>query len=88
MAKKNQESVYSIDENGLEVMRGIRRAVHPSWQGWRIVDRLKAADDFQTIIAEDEYLSALAAQHHAELAGILAAAAPVDVSAPAEDVAE
>lgn len=50
------------DDAGAETFRGIARAFHPTWPGWKIIDEVKArlsATDKETVTA--------ALRHHREL---------------------
>lgn len=56
------EGVYSNDpdDRGGETYRGISRRYHPSWEGWAIIDRLKAAGELDTAAPKPELAEAVA----------------------------
>lgn len=82
------EGGYAFDpaDRGGETFRGISRRAWPDWDGWRVVDTVKAAhpQDFKTVLLRDEDLRARAVSfyrarfwdpiHGDELPGKLAAA--------------
>lgn len=56
------EGVYSDDpdDRGGETYRGISRRYHPSWEGWTIIDRLKACGELDTAAPKPELAEAVA----------------------------
>lgn len=42
------------DDNGGETWKGIARKFHPSWLGWRIIDKVKKANHAQLAQLDDE----------------------------------
>lgn len=46
------------DDAGGETWRGIARKFHPSWQGWRIIDKIKAANKSASVDVWNKLLMA------------------------------
>lgn len=64
------EGGYAFDpaDRGGETFRGISRRAWPEWDGWQVVDTVKAAhpQDFKTILLKDEDLRARAVAFYRE----------------------
>lgn len=45
--------VNDPDDRGGETYKGIARASHGNWPGWRIIDKYKANPDFPSLLAKD-----------------------------------